>query len=382
MIALKSGWMDEELEIFSDSVRKFFEREAVPHNERWSKAGIIDRSFWNKAGDAGLLCVTIPEEYGGAGGGFRHEAVITQQEQWTHFSGWGNGVHSGICAPYILGYGTEEQKKRWLPKMATGELVCAIAMTEPGTGSDLQAVRTTAKRDGNSLVINGQKTFITNGQHADLIIVVCKTGDAAGGAKNISLVMVEADSPGFRRGRNLDKVGLHAADTSELFFDDVRVPADYVLGGDEGRGFYQLMQQLPRERLIIAVGAVAGMEAAIDVTVDYVKQRKAFGKALLDFQNTQFVLADCKAEAVVARTFLDEYIARLGRGELTPEEGAIAKLWTCETQCRVVDKCLQLFGGYGYMMEYPIGRMYADARVQRIYGGTSEIMRLLIARAL
>ncbi len=383
MIARKSAWMDEDLQIFSDSVRKFFEREALPHNERWNQEGKIDRDFWNKAGDAGLLCVTIPEEYGGMGGDFRHEAVIVQQEQWMHFSGWGNGVHSGICAPYILSYGTEEQKKRWLPKLATGEMVAAIAMTEPGTGSDLQAVRTTARRDGDSLVINGQKTFITNGQHADLIIVVCKTGDVTGGAKNISLVVVEANEvTGYRRGRNLEKVGLHAQDTSELFFDDVRVPAGNILGGDEGRGFYQLMQQLPRERLIIALGSVAGMEAAIDVTVDYVKQRKAFGKALLDFQNTQFVLANCKAEAVVARTFVDQYIERLVRGELTPEEGAVAKLWACETHCRVVDKCLQLFGGYGYMMEYPIGRMYADARIQRIYGGTSEIMRLLISRAL
>ncbi|MCK9994004.1 MAG: acyl-CoA dehydrogenase [Alphaproteobacteria bacterium] len=258
MIARKSGWMNEELQIFSGSVRKFFEREALPHNERWNAEGKIDRDFWNKAGEAGLLCVTIPEEYGGMGGDFRHEAVIVQQEQWTHFSGWGNGVHSGICAPYILAYGTEEQKRRWLPKLATGEMVAAIAMTEPGTGSDLQAVRTTAKRDGASLVINGQKTFITNGQHADLIIVVCKTGDVSGGAKNISLVVVEANEvTGYRRGRNLEKVGLHAQDTSELFFDDVRVPADNVLGGDEGRGFYQLMQQLPRERLIIALGSVA-----------------------------------------------------------------------------------------------------------------------------
>ncbi len=383
MIARKSAWMDEDLQIFSDSVRKFFEREALPHNERWNQEGKIDRNFWNKAGEAGLLCVTIPEEYGGMGGDFRHEAVIVQQEQWTHFSGWGNGVHSGICAPYIHSYGTEEQKKRWLPKLATGELVAAIAMTEPGTGSDLQSVRTMARREGDAYVINGQKTFITNGQHADLIIVVCKTGDAAGGAKSMSLVMVEAaKAPGFRRGRNLDKIGLHAQDTSELFFDDVRVPVENVLGGEEGRGFYQLMQQLPRERLIIALGAVAGMEAAIDVTAAYVKERKAFGKPLLDFQNTQFVLADCKAETVVARSFIDDYVVRLMKGELSPEEGAIAKLWACETQCRVVDKCLQLFGGYGYMMEYPIARMYADARVQRIYGGTSEIMRLLIARTL
>ena len=379
----KSSWMDADLEIFSDSVGKFFAKEALPHNERWNQEGKLDREFWNKAGAAGLLCVTIPEEYGGAGGDFRHEAVIVQQEQWTHFSGWGNGVHSGICAPYIYNYGTDEQKKRWLPKMATGELVAAIAMTEPGAGSDLQSVRTTARRDGNDYVINGAKTFITNGQHADLIIVVAKTGDISGGAKNMSLVIVEAaKAPGYRRGRNLDKLGLHAQDTSELFFDDVRVPVENLLGGDEGRGFYQLMQQLPRERLIIALGSVAGMEAAIDVTVDYVKQRKAFGKPLLDFQNTQFVLADCKAEAVVARTFVDDYVVKLMRGELTPDEGAIAKLWACETHCRVVDKCLQLFGGYGFMMEYPIARMYADARVQRIYGGTSEIMRILISRTL
>lgn len=383
MQAVKRPWMDEDLEIFQDSVGKFFEKEATPHTERWIEQGQIDRDFWNKAGGAGLLCITIPEEYGGVGGDFRHEAILVEQQNFHRVAGWGNGVHSGICAPYILAYGTEEQKKNWLPKLATGEMVAAIAMTEPGTGSDLQSVRTTAKRDGDGYVINGQKTFITNGQQADLVIVICKTGDVSGGAKNVSLVVVETEKvDGFRRGRNLDKIGQHAQDTSELFFDDVRVPAENLLGGEEGRGFFQLMQQLPRERLIIAVGAVAAMESALAVTADYVKERKAFGNRLLDFQNTQFVLAECKAEAVVARTFVDAYVEKLMRGELTADEGAVAKLWTTETQCRIVDKCLQFFGGYGYMTEYPIARMYADARVQRIYGGTSEIMKLIISRTL
>jgi len=383
MLARKISWMDEELEIFSASVGKFFAKEAAPHYQRWNRDGIIDRDFWSKAGQAGLLCPAVPAEYGGGGGDFRHEAAILQQEQWSHFSGWGSAVHNGVATSYIYNYGTAEQKLRWLPKLASGEMIIAVGMTEPGTGSDLQAIRTTARRDGGCYVINGAKTFISNGQHADLVVVVCKIGDAGRGGKNISLVVVETNNaPGFRRGRNLDKLGLHAADTSELFFDDVRVPAENLLSGEEQRGFHQLLQQLPRERLSIALISVAGMEAAIDVTVDYVKSRKAFGKPLLEFQNTQFVLVDCKAEAVVARSFIDAYVTRFMNGELNAEEGAVAKLWACETHCRVVDKCLQLFGGYGYMMEYPIARMYADARVQPIYGGTSEIMRLIISRTL
>lgn len=376
------SYMTEDLRIFEDGVAKFLEREAVPNNERYIKNHQVDRSLWTRGGEAGLLCASIPEEYGGAGGSFAHEAVLIDQLGKKGVDGWGIVLHNGIVAHYILNYGTEEQKRRWLPRMASGELVTAIAMTEPGTGSDLQSVKTTARRDGNHYVINGSKTFITNGGTANFVIVVCKT-DPNARSKGISLVCVETDEvEGFRRGRILDKIGQKANDTAELFFDEVRVPTENLIGLDEGQGFVQLMQQLPQERLIIAAQALAVIERAIAVTSDYVKERKAFGKPLLEFQNTQFKLAECKTEATVAKVFVQHCIDLHLRGKLDATMASMAKLWLTDKQCEIVDECLQLFGGYGYMNEYPIARMYADSRVQKIYGGTNEIMKLLIARSL
>ncbi|MEO0982070.1 MAG: acyl-CoA dehydrogenase family protein [Pseudomonadota bacterium] len=373
---------DEEIAIFSEAVGQFFERECVPHVETWRKQGYVPREFWKTAGDAGLLCASIPEEYGGAGGDFRHEAVIIEQQQHAGVDGFGITLHNGIIAPYISHYGTEEQKRRWLPKCATGEKVLAIAMTEPGTGSDLQNIKTTAKKDGNEYVVNGSKTFISNGQTADLIVVVAKT-DPTEGAKGVSLVLVDTDDlDGFERGRNLEKVGQHAADTSELFFNDVRVPADAILGGEEGKGFVQLMQQLPQERHIIGLQGIGMIERALAETIAYVKERKAFGQALMDFQNTQFKLAECKTEATVARVFADHCTELLLKGELDPATASMSKYWISDLQCKIIDECVQLHGGYGYMDEYPIAQMYADARVQRIYGGANEIMKVLIARTL
>lgn len=375
-------WMTEDLHIFQDAVHKFYTREFAPHSDKWTKQGYVDRDAWYRAGEAGLLCASIPEEYGGAGGTYAHEAILAEEMERCSVAGFGNVVHSAICAHYFLAYGTEEQRQRWLPKMASGELVCAIAMTEPGTGSDLQAVKTTARKAGNQYVLNGSKTFISNGQTADLILVVCKT-DPAQGAKGISLLVLEtADADGFRRGRNLDKMGQHAADTSELFFDDVKVPTSNLLGGEEGRGFYQLMQQLPQERLIIANQGVAAMERAIELTLDYTRERSTFGKAVFDYQNTQFKLAECKADWMAARALVDQLTMQLLKGELDANTAAAAKFWVTERQCDVIDTCLQFFGGYGYMNEYPISRLYTDARVQRIYGGSNEIMRMLVARAL
>jgi len=376
------SWMTEDLRIFEDGVAKFLDREAVPNAEKYLKNHQVDRALWNKAGDAGLLCTEMPEEYGGAGGTFAHDAIIAEQLGRTGIDGWGVVLHNGIIAPYILHYGTEEQKKRWLPRLATGELVGAIAMTEPGTGSDLQGVKTTAKKDGNHYSITGNKTFITNGGTANFIIVVAKT-DPTQGSKGISLVCVETDEvEGFRRGRILDKIGQKANDTAELFFDNVRVPTENLIGIDEGRGFVQLMQQLPQERLIIAVQANAVIERALAETIAYVKERKAFGKQLIEFQNTQFKLAECKTEATVARVFVNHCIGLHLEKKLDATMASMAKLWLSDLQCKIVDECLQLFGGYGYMNEYPIARMYADARVQRIYGGTNEIMKLLISRSL
>ncbi len=376
-----SPWRNEELDILRDAVTTMFEREFVPHDERWQKQGYIDREAWRTAGAAGMLCASIPEEYGGGGASFAHEIVLVEAQTMTG-AALGNSVHSGIAAHYIYRYGSEEQRQRWLPGMASGDLVCAIAMTEPGTGSDLQGVRTTALADGNEYLINGSKTFITNGFHADLVIVVAKT-DKTEGAKGVSLVVVETkDAEGYRCGRVLEKIGLKAQDTAELFFDDVRVPAGNLLGGEEGQGFYQLMQQLPQERLLVASRAVASMERAIEVTSDYVKQRKAFGKTLLEFQNTRFKLAECKTKAHVARVFFDDLLMRHLAGNLDVATAAMAKWWTTETQCEIIDECLQLHGGYGYMLEYPIARMYADARVQKILGGSNEIMKELVARTI
>ncbi|HOV04578.1 MAG TPA: acyl-CoA dehydrogenase family protein [Kaistiaceae bacterium] len=378
----RPSWMSEDLVILEDAAQKFFDQELAPHNERWLEAGIMDRDAWDKTGAAGLLCASMPEEYGGAGGSFAHEAVITRAIGLAGLDSFGAPLHSAIVAPYILHYGTEEQKQRWLPRLASGELVGAIAMTEPAAGSDLQGIRTGAKKDGNGYVMNGSKTFITNGQHANFVIVVAKT-DPSAGSRGVSLFAFETgEVDGYRRGRKLAKMGLDAQDTSELFFDDVRLTADNLLGGAEGMGFVQLMQQLPQERLLVGVQAVAMIERALALTTDYVKDRKAFGKAIIDFQNTQFTLAEVKTESTIARVFLDHCIERHVAGGLDSVTASMAKYWLTDLQNTVVDRCLQLFGGYGYMDEYPISRMYRDARVQRIYAGTNEIMKLLIARSL
>ena len=377
-----SPWLDEELRMLQDAAGKFFTREFLPLNEQWIKQGKVDRDAWNKAGEAGLLCTDVPVAYGGGGGDYRHETVVMEEMLGVGITGFGNQVHSTIVAPYILHYGNEEQKQRWLPKMATGELVGAIAMTEPNTGSDLQSVRTTALRDGDEYVINGSKTYITNGQLADLVIVVAKT-DPDLGAKGISLIVVEtADNPGFERGRNLKKLGQKSADTSELFFADCRVPLTNRLGDDEGTGFVQLMQQLPQERLSIAQAAVVQAEHAIEITLEFVKERKAFGQRVLDFQNTRFKLAECKTEAFIGRSFVDQCLVRHLNKELDAATASMAKYWCTQKQCEIIDECLQLHGGAGYMDEYEISRMYADARVQKIYGGTNEIMKELIGRTL
>ena len=378
----RPAWMTEDVVLLEEQARRFIDAEFVPHLDRWNEAGMYEREVWTKAGAAGLLCASMPEEYGGAGGSFAHEVAINRALSLAGFDAFGAPLHSGIVAPYILHYGTDEQKRRWLPRLATGELVAAIAMTEPGAGSDLQAVRTRAVRHGNGYVLNGAKTFISNGQHANLVVVVAKT-DPAAGAKGISLMVVETDEvQGFRRGRKLKKLGFDAADTSELFFEEVALPAESLLGTVENQGFAQLMSELPQERLMVAVHAQAMMERALALTIDYVKQREAFGRKLLDFQNTQFVLAECKTEATVARVFVDQCIGRLIEGALDTVTASMAKYWVTDTEGKIVDRCLQLFGGYGYMDEYPISRMFRDSRVLRIYAGTNEIMKLVIARSL
>ncbi len=379
----KSTWRDdEELDMFSDSVAQFFEKECKPHVEDWRKAGVVDREIYTKAGKMGILGASISEEYGGSGGDFRHEAIIIEQQQWKGIDGFGISLHNGIIAPYIEAFGTEEQKRKYLPKMASGEIISAIAMTEPGAGSDLQSIKTTAKKDGNGYIINGSKTFISNGQLANLILVCAKT-DPSQGAKGISIMLVETEEvEGFERGRNLDKLGQKAADTSELFFNDVKVPGSAVLGGEEGKGFIQLMKKLPQERHIIGLQGIGMIERAIHETVAYVKDRKAFGGTIWDFQNTQFKLAECKTEATVAKVFMDHCTERLLKGELDPATASMSKYWVSDLQGKIVDECLQLFGGFGYMDEYPIAQMYADARVQRIYGGANEVMKMLIARTM
>ncbi|MBR8654041.1 acyl-CoA dehydrogenase family protein [Achromobacter sp. Marseille-Q0513] len=378
----RQGWMDADLTLFQDSTRRLFEREFAPDEERWRKQQHADRGIWHKAGRLGLLCVSMPEAYGGGGGSFAHEAIVAAEQARAMVHGFSNNVHSAILAHYILNYGTEAQKQRWLPKMATGELVGAIAMSEPGAGSDLKSVRTSAVKQDGAYVLNGSKTFITNGLHADLICVVAKT-DAQAGARGVSLIMVETrDLPGFRRGRLLEKLGQKSLDTAELFFDGARVDADCLLGRVEGRGFAQLMQQLPRERLLIAVGAVATMRRAIEETVAYAGARQVFGQALIDMQNTRFKLAECETVATIAARFVDSCIERQLAGTLDLATAAMAKWWTTQMNCQVIDECLQLHGGYGYMLEYPIARMYADARVGKIYGGSNEIMKEIIARAM
>ena len=370
----------QEHKMFRESVRKFYEREVAPYHAKWEENGVVPRECWRKAGEAGFLCVAIPEAYGGVGADRYYSTILMEEQSYAGFTGPGFSLHSEIVAPYILNYGSEGQKKTWLPKMARGEAIGAIAMTEPGAGSDLQGVRTTAIRDGDDFVINGQKTFITNGQNADLVVVVTKTSPKEG-AKGTTLFLVEGDRPGFTKGRNLEKLGMKAQDTSELFFTDVRVPASNMLGG-EGQGFFLLMQELPWERLQIAIAAVAACEAALKWTLEYTRQRTAFGKPIVHFQNTRFELAEIKTETQIARVFVDRCIELVAENKLDVETAAMAKWWTTDLQCRVVDRCLQLHGGYGFMWEYPIARAYADARVQRIYGGTNEIMKELISRTL
>ena len=378
----RPAWMTEDLVMLEEQSRRFLAAELVPHVERWREDGMMDRAAWNKLGEAGLLCAGIPEEYGGAGGSFAHETVINREFALSGLDAIGAPLHSGIVAPYILKYGTEEQKRRWLPQLATGQLVGAIAMSEPGTGSDLQGVKASAKKSGNGYVLNGSKTFITNGQHANLIVVVAKT-DPTASHKGISLMVVETDdAEGFRRGRKLKKLGMDWADTSELFFEDVKLPAEGLLGDQEGQGFIQLMSELPQERLIVTTAAVGVIERALALTIDYVKERKAFGKAIIEFQNTQFELAECKTEATIGRVFHDHCVERHVAGQLDTVTASMAKYWMTDLQNKIVDRWLQMFGGYGYMDEYPISRMYRDSRVQRIYAGTNEIMKVLIARSL
>lgn len=373
----------EEIRIYHDAVAKFFARAATPERKaKWRADGMVEREFWREAGRAGLLGASVPEEYGGHGGDFRHELVVAELSARMGIEGFSAVLHNIIIIPYIVAHGTEEQKHRWLPKLVSGELVTAIAMSEPGTGSDLQSVSTTALRDGNGYRLNGSKTFISNGQLADLIVVVCKT-DPTKGAKGTSLLVLETDgAEGFSRGKKLDKIGLTAQDTSELFFDNVFVPSDNLLGAVEGQGFIQLMKELPRERLIIAISSTIVMEKALEQTIEYTKNRKAFGQTVFEFQNSQFKLAEMKAKATIARVFINDCIANLLKGKLDLTTACIAKLWATETEGEIVDGCLQLHGGYGYINDYPIAQMYKNSRISRIYGGSSEIMKVIIARSL
>ena len=376
-----STWMCSELESFRDAIRRFIEAEVTPHQERWRKQQHVDRSLWNKGGEMGMLLADIPEEYGGAGGSFAHQAVVFEELSYAGDMAFGIHVHA-IVAHYILNQGTEAQKKKYLPLMASGEMIAAIAMSEPGAGSDLKGIRTSAVRDGDGYRINGSKIFISNGYLADLVVVVTKT-DPDAGSKGVSLMLVETKNcPGYRVGRILEKIGQKGQDTCELFFDDVRVPADAVLGGVEGKGFYQLMTELPYERTILGVAGVAAIERALRLTIEHTKERKAFGQALIEMQNTRFVLAEIKTEATIARTFIDRCIVDMLEGRMDTELASMAKYWISDLQCKVIDQCLQLFGGYGYMLEYPIAQMYVDARVQRIYGGANEIMKEIISRSL
>ena len=381
MLKPRSVYSDEH-EMFRDAVRGFVKAEITPHFQRWEEAGIVDRSFWDAGGNAGLLCPQLPEEYGGAGGSFKHNCIVVEEIAYAGYAGpmTDFSVHSDVCCGYIQHAGSEEQRRKWLPRMASGQTVCAIAMTEPGTGSDLQGIKTRAVRDGDVYRISGSKTFISNGQHCDLVIVVARTSDAPG-SKGMSLILVETDRPGFRRGRNLHKLGHLSSDTSEMFFDEVEVPASNVMGV-EGAGFATLMTELPQERLIIAYQSMASAQRAFDITVDYVRNRKAFGQAIADFQNTRYKLADLKADLLVGWAFADQCLEQHVLGQLDALHASTAKLWCTEMHGRVVDACLQLHGGYGFMREYEICRLFADARVLRLYGGTSEIMRELISRSL
>jgi len=380
-IAFRPSWLDEDLEMYQDTVVRFVESEMQPHDEAARHQGHVGHALWQRAGELGILCSDIPEAYGGGGGDFRHEAVLYDAMSRRGLTGMSPSVHS-IVAHYFLNHGTEAQKQKWLPRLARGELVGAIAMTEPGTGSDLQGVRTRAEKRGDRYVINGSKTFITNGYLAGLVLVVCKT-DPTQRARGTSILIVEtSQAKGYRVGRVLDKIGLKAQDTSELFFDDVEVPEENLLGGVEGQGFFQLMSDLPYERTIIGVMAAAAMEGAYQTTLNYVRDRKAFGQTIADFQNTRFRLADIATTCQVARAFVDQCVEKLVAGTLDTATASMVKLWSSEQQGRVVDECVQLHGGYGYMNEYLVGRMYVDARIQRIYGGANEVMREVIARAM
>ncbi len=368
-------------EEFRGLCREFMAREAIPYHADWEKAGLVDREVWRKAGTAGLLGINVDEEYGGGGqADFRFNAVLGEEIIRAHCSGLGFGLHNDVIQPYLTELTTEDQRKRWLPGFCTGDIITAIAMSEPGAGSDLAGVRTTAIRDGDTYVLNGQKTFITNGEHADLVIVVAKTATDQG-AHGVSLIVVERGTPGFIRGRRLEKVGLKANDTAELFFDDCRVPADNLIG-TENHGFYHLMANLPRERLSIAVGAVGAAEVILEQTLEYARTRQAFGRAIGSFQHNRFLLAEMDTEVTIARTFINHCVREFNAGRLTVTDAAKAKWWTTELQTKVADRCVQLHGGYGYMMEYPVAKAWLDSRVQTIYGGTTEIMKEIIGRGL
>ncbi|WP_229512671.1 acyl-CoA dehydrogenase family protein [Massilia sp. AB1] len=376
-----SPWMNEELQAFRDAVRRFVEGEVVPHQDAWRKQQHVDRTLWRKAGEMGLLAADIPEEYGGAGGSFAHMAVVFEELSYGGDTAFGIHVHA-IVEHYLLNQGTEEQKRRYLPRLAGGEMIAAIAMSEPGAGSDLKGIRTVARKTADGYRVTGSKTFISNGYLADLVLVVAKT-DPAAGAKGVSLMLLETrDNEGFRVGRILDKVGQKGQDTCELFFDEAYVPLENVLGGEEGRGFAQLMTELPYERTILGVCGVAAIERALRLTIEHTRERKAFGQLLIEMQNTRFVLAEIKTEATIARVFIDRCIEDMLAGRMDTVQASMAKWWISDLQCKVVDQCVQLFGGYGYMLEYPIAQMYVDARVQRIYGGANEIMKEIIARSL
>ncbi|MDQ1812513.1 acyl-CoA dehydrogenase family protein [Massilia sp. CCM 9210] len=376
-----SPWMTPELEGFRDAVRRFVASEVAPHQQRWREQQHVDRDLWHKGGAMGILCADIPEQYGGSGGSFAHQAIVFEELGYCGDMAFGIHVHA-IVAHYLLNQGTEAQKLKYLPKLASGEMVAAIAMSEPGAGSDLKGIRTTAVKTPDGYKVNGSKTFISNGYLADLVVVVVKT-NADAGAKGVSLLLMETkDNPGFRVGRILEKVGQKGQDTCELFFDNAHVELDNVLGGAEGQGFAQLMTELPYERTILGVAGVAAIERALRLTIDYTRERRAFGQALIDMQNTRFVLAEIKTEATIARIFVDRCIDETIKGKMDTVTASMAKYWISDLQCKVIDQCVQLFGGYGYMLEYPIAQMYVDARVQRIYGGANEIMKEIIARSL
>ena len=381
MLAYESPWLDEDLKLFRENVARFIETEMVPHDAKWRKQHHVDRDLWRKAGDMGLLCLDLPAEYGCGGGDFRHEVVMYEELSRRAISGFGQGVHS-MCAHYVYNYGTEEQKQRWLPRLAKGELIGAIAMTEPGAGSDLQGIRTRAVREGDHYRINGSKIFITNGGSASLLMLVTRTNPTER-KRGLSLIMVETENlKGYRVGRVLDKMGMPAQDTAELFFEDVLVPADCLLGPEEGQGMYQLIGDLPYERLVIALCGVGAMEGALVETSKYVKERKAFGQTIGDMQTIRHKLAEVATLTRVARVFVDDCIVKLMAGKLDNETASMAKYWVTDTQQQVLDECVQMHGGYGYMNEYLVCRMFADSRVQRIYGGTNEIMKELIARSV